>query len=293
MLAYPNFDPVALSIPDFTVFGKTIGPIEIHWYGIMYLCGFSAAWILGMYRAKQAWTPVVRRQVEDMIFYAALGVVLGGRMGYVLFYNFGDFLQNPLWLFKVWDGGMSFHGGALGVMVAMALYCRKLNKNFVDLMDFGVPLAPLGLAFGRFGNFIGQELWGRSTDVSWGMVFPKDPDQLVRHPSQLYQMMLEGFLLFAILFWFSRKPRPRGVVSGLFLVCYGVFRFVVEFVREPDEHLGFVSMGWMTRGQQLSVPMILFGIALIVWGYRRGIFAPAETESDSKDSAIKKGKKKK
>ncbi len=278
MLKHPNFDPVAISIPDFSLFGITIGPIDIHWYGIMYLMGFSAAWIIGMHRAKKSWTPVVRQQIEDMIFYGALGVVIGGRVGYVVFYGFSDFIENPMWLFKIWDGGMSFHGGAIGVMVAMAFYCRKINKNFVDLMDFGIPLVPLGLGFGRFGNFIGQELWGRETTVSWGMIFPKDPSGLVRHPSQLYQVFLEGVVLFAILFWFSKNPRPRGVISGLFLIFYGLFRFMVEFVREPDEHLGFVSFDWMTRGQQLSIPMMIFGAWLVYWGYKHQVFAPAETE---------------
>lgn len=280
MLTYPKFDPIALSIPDFTLFGTTIGPLNIHWYGIMYLCGFSAAWLLGMYRAKQAWRPVTRKHIEDMIFYAALGVVIGGRCGYVFFYNFSGFLDDPISLFKVWEGGMSFHGGALGVMVAMAFYCRKIDKNFVDLMDFAVPLVPLGLGFGRFGNFIGQELWGRETDGPWGMVFPKDLEQLVRHPSQLYQVCLEGILLFSILFWFSRKPRKRGMVSGLFLVCYGSFRFLVEFVREPDEHLGYVAFDWMTRGQQLSIPMIAFGFALFYLAHKHNKYAPAAIGSE-------------
>ncbi len=291
MLTHPNFDPVALSIPEFSLLGLDIGPINVHWYGIMYLCGFSAAWILGMYRAKQSWTPVVRRQIEDMIFYAAIGVVAGGRLGYVLFYGFSDFLEDPLWLFKLWDGGMSFHGGMIGVMVAMAYYCRKLNKNFVDIMDFGVVLAPLGMGFGRFGNFIGQELWGRETDVSWGMVFPKDPEALARHPSQLYQVFLEGIVLFSVLWWFSRKPRPRGVISGLFLVIYGLGRFIVEFVREPDAHLQFVAFEWMTRGQQLSLPMIIFGGLLIYWGYTHPRFAPAEVEEKNNDKVEAKEKK--
>lgn len=291
MLNHPNFDPVALAVPEFSLFGFDIGPINIHWYGIMYLCGFSAAWILGMYRAKKPWTPLSRKHVEDMIFYGALGLVIGARFGYVFFYKFGEFMENPLWLFQVWDGGMSFHGGAIGVMIAMALYCRKINKNFVDVMDFAVPLAPLGLGFGRFGNFIGQELWGRETDVAWGMLFPKDPEQLVRHPSQLYQMFLEGLVLFAILFWFSRKPRQRGMVSALFLICYGLFRFIVEFVREPDEHLGFVAFEWMTRGQQLTIPMILFGLALMYWSYKSDVYAPAESAENQEDASPAKDTK--
>lgn len=266
MLTYPNIDPVIVSVDAFTVFGFTIGPLSVHWYGMMYLCGFAAAWVLGMARTKTPWSPLKRGQVEDLIFYAAVGLVLGARFGYVFFYNFSTFLADPLWLFKVWDGGMSFHGGLLGVMVAMGLYTKKIQRNFVDVMDFVVPLAPIGLAFGRFGNFIGAELWGRQTDGPWGMVFPTDPG-VARHPSQLYEMFLEGVVLFAIIFWFSRKPRPRGAVSGLFLLGYGCFRFTVEFVREPDAHLGFQALGWMTRGQQLCIPMMVFGIALIYWGY--------------------------
>lgn len=293
MLKHPEFDPVAISIPDFTIFGFTLGPIDVHWYGIMYLCGFAVAWFLGMHRAAKPWTPLARKQIEDLIFYAALGLVLGARFGYVFFYNFSEFLQRPLWLFKVWDGGMSFHGGAIGVMVAMAMYCRKVHRHFVDVMDFVVPLAPLGLAFGRLGNFIGQELWGRETSVPWGMVFPKDPELLVRHPSQLYQMFFEGFVLFAILFWFSRKPRLRGVMSGLFLLVYGCVRFAVEFVRQPDAHLNFVAFGWMTRGQQLCIPMILFGVALIYWGYNRKIFAPGKSLESTGEAQTGKQKKSK
>jgi len=170
-------------------------------------------------------------------------------------------------------------------MIAIAMFCRKYHKNFIDVWDFVVPLAPLGLGFGRFGNFIGQELWGRASDVSWAMVFPKDPDLIPRHPSQLYQVFTEGLLLFIILFWFSSKPRPRAVVSGLGLVVYGIFRFAVEFVREPDAHLGFVSFGWMTRGQQLCIPMVVVGAGLIIWGYRKNVFAPPS------ESGKEKGKK--
>ncbi len=268
MIAYPNIDPVIFSIDAFTVFGFTAGPLSVHWYGMMYLFGFAAAWALGVYRTQQPWSPLKKSHIEDLIFYAAMGVVAGGRCGYVFFYGFSDFLDDPLWLFKVWDGGMSFHGGMLGVMVAMALYSRKIKQNFVSVMDSVVLLAPIGLAFGRLGNFIGAELWGRQTDVSWGMVFPTDPG-VIRHPSQLYEMFLEGIVLFVILFWFSCKPRPRGVISGVFLIGYGCFRFAVEFVREPDAHLGIQALGWMTRGQQLCLPMVIFGVALLVWGYRK------------------------
>lgn len=264
MLTYPQIDPIAFSL----------GPLKVHWYGIMYLCGFAAAWLLALYRARQPHSPVRPSQVEDMIFWGALGVVIGGRCGYILFYNFPGFVEDPLSLFRIWEGGMSFHGGLLGVIVAMVLYTRRIGQKFIAIMDFAAPLVPLGLGFGRLGNFIGQELWGREVNVPvggeppwWSMVFPNDPEALVRHPSQLYQACLEGLVLFAIIFWFSRKPRPRGAVSGLFLVLYGIFRFTVEFVREPDAHIGLV--GWMSRGQMLSMPMIALGAAMILWGYLR------------------------
>ena len=259
MLTYPNIDPVALQIGAFEIFGKTIGPLKVHWYGLMYLFGFIAAWTLGVYRANRPWSPIKRAQVEDLVFYCALGVIIGARVGYIVFYNFGDFLENPLELFKVWNGGMSFHGGMLGVAIAMVYYAKKINSTFLDIADFGAPLVPIGLGLGRIGNFIGGELWGRQTDVPWGMVFPKDSDQLVRHPSQLYQAFFEGLVLFAVLFWFSRKPRPRAAVASLFVLLYGCFRFMVEFVREPDAHIRFDLFGWMTRGQILCVPMIIIG----------------------------------
>ena len=259
MLTYPNIDPVALQISAFEIFGKTIGPLKIHWYGLMYLFGFIGAWSLGVYRAKRPWSPIQKSQVEDLVFYTALGVILGARIGYILFYNFGDFLKDPIELFKVWHGGMSFHGGLLGVIIAMYFYGKKINRSFLEIADFSAPLVPIGLGLGRIGNFIGGELWGRATDVPWGMIFPKDVDQLVRHPSQLYQAFFEGLVLFVILFWFSRKPRPKAAVASLFVLLYGCFRFMVEFVREPDAHIQFDLFGWMTRGQELCVPMIIIG----------------------------------
>jgi phosphatidylglycerol---prolipoprotein diacylglyceryl transferase len=268
MLTYPLIDPVALSLGPFELFGKTLGPLQVHWYGMMYLLGFAGAWWLAMRRSVQAHSPVAKAQVEDLIVYGAMGVVLGGRCGYVLFYHFERFLSDPMWLLRVWEGGMSFHGGLIGVALAMVVYARKIKVPFFALTDFMVPLVPLGLGFGRLGNFIGQELWGRASDVSWAMVFPKDPLGLARHPSQLYQAALEGLVLFCVLLWFSAKPRPRMAVSGLFLVLYGSFRFIVEFVREPDSHIGFDILGWMTRGQLLSAPMVLLGVALLVWAYR-------------------------
>jgi len=258
MWTYPEIDPVAFSL----------GPLSVHWYGLMYLAAFGCAWALGLYRSRQAWSPVKAKQVEDFIFYAAMGVVLGGRFGYVFFYNFSAFLEDPLWLFRVWEGGMSFHGGLLGVVFAVWLFSRKVGQPFLRVMDFGAVLVPAGLFFGRIGNFIGQELWGRATDVSWGMVFPKDKEQLVRHPSQLYEAFLEGFVIFCVLLWFSRKPRPAGAVCSLFLILYGVFRFTVEFYREPDEHLkSELLFGWVTRGQVFSTPMIAVGIIFLIGAY--------------------------
>lgn len=268
MLIYPNIDPVAVSL----------GPIQIHWYGLMYLIGFAAAWWLAVRRSKRPWAPINRSQVDDLIFYSALGVVVGGRMGYVLFYNFDKFLLDPLWLFKVWQGGMSFHGGLLGVILAMTLYARKLRVALGVLLDFVAPLVPIGLGMGRVGNFIGQELWGRATDVPWAMMFPADALNLARHPSQLYQAGLEGLLLFIILFVFSNKPRPVWSVGGLFLICYGSFRFFVEFFREPDSHIGFDAFGWMTRGQELSLPMIVIGVLLMLFAYRRSGNTPSTAQ---------------
>lgn len=260
-MSYPEIDPIAISI----------GPLSVHWYGIMYLLAFLTAWGLGMARARRAGSPLKPEQVEDLIMYGAFGVILGGRCGYVLFYHFDNFLLDPLWLFRIWEGGMSFHGGLLGVIAAVFLYARKLNITLLTLGDFVAPLVPLGLGFGRLGNFIGQELWGRQTDGPWGMVFPKDPEQLLRHPSQLYQAALEGLVLFLILFWFSHKPRPRGAVSGLFLIGYGSFRFLVEFARQPDDHLkNELVFGWMSRGQLLSLPMVVGGVCLLVWAWRSG-----------------------
>jgi phosphatidylglycerol:prolipoprotein diacylglycerol transferase len=276
MLKYPEIDPVALSI----------GPLSVHWYGIMYLIGFAGAWWLAVSRAGKRHYPLNREQVDDLIFYGALGVVLGGRAGYVLFYNFDRFLAEPLWLFKVWEGGMSFHGGALGVMLAMSLYARRIKVPAGELLDFVVPLVPIGLGAGRIGNFIGQELWGRPSDVSWAMLFPNDPAQLARHPSQLYQAFLEGLLLFIILYWFSSRQRPTWAVGGLFVACYGAFRFLVEFFRQPDSHIGFDAFGWMTRGQLLSLPMILFGLWLIRWAYQQ------QDSSDHRDSSQNKSRSK-
>ena len=276
MLTHPDFDPVAISL----------GPIAIHWYGLMYLLGFAAAWGLAVRRAGSAHTPIRRDQVDDLIFYSAIGLVLGARFGYVLFYNFDKFLLDPLWLFKVWEGGMSFHGGLLGVIVAMLWYARHIKVGAGELLDFVVPIAPIGIGLGRIGNFIGQELWGRAADVPWAMVFPADPARLARHPSQLYEAALEGLLLFIIVYSFSAKRRPPWSVGGLFLACYGSFRFIVEFFRQPDNHIGFDALGWMTRGQLLSLPMIVMGLVLIILAYRYhdplAVRAEAQPQVESK-----------
>lgn len=260
MLTYPDINPVAVAL----------GPLKVHWYGLMYLVGFVGAWALGRYRASKPDWPLTPEQVDDLIFYGALGVVLGGRIGYMIFYQTDELISHPLSLFQVWDGGMSFHGGLLGVMIAMALFARKYHYAFFTLMDFVAPLVPIGLFAGRIGNFINGELWGKVTTLPWGMVFPTG-GPLPRHPSMLYEAFSEGILLFLILFFFSLKPRPRMAVSALFLTCYGIFRFLVEFVREPDPQLGYLWDGWLTMGQVLSTPMIVIGIGLMIYAYRRHI----------------------
>ncbi len=256
MIAQPNIDPVAFSI----------GPLAVRWYGLMYLAGFGAAWLLGNLRIRKGLSPVTRSAFEDLIFYGVLGVIAGGRLGYVLFYKPGYYAAHPLEIFYVWQGGMSFHGGLLGVMAAMAFAARKHKVDWLRLMDFVAPLCPLGLAAGRLANFINGELWGRPTDLPWGMVF-RGAGPEPRHPSQLYQFALEGIALFALLWWFSAKPRPRGQVSALFLIGYGAFRFIAEFAREPDSFLGLLALG-LSMGQWLCLPMIAAGIALFAWARR-------------------------
>lgn len=252
MITYPQIDPVALSI----------GPLNIHWYGLMYVIGFAAFLILGKHRAKQAHSPVKPDQVDDIMFYGALGVVLGGRIGYILFYNFDQFVQNPLLLFQVWNGGMSFHGGLLGVILVTFLLAYRWKINVLKLADFIAPLIPIGLGAGRIGNFINGNLWGNPTNLPWGMIFP-NADNLPRHPSQLYQMALEGVLLFIILWLYSRKQRATGSVAGLFLVFYALFRIFIEFFRSPDVHLGYIAFNWITQGQLLSMPMLILGLWLL------------------------------
>ncbi|ROR34657.1 prolipoprotein diacylglyceryl transferase [Inmirania thermothiophila] len=258
MLRHPDIDPVAIRL----------GPLQVHWYGIMYLVGFAAGWWLGRRRAARSGSGWSAREVDDLVFYVALGVILGGRLGYVLFYGLDAFLARPLSILEVWKGGMSFHGGLLGVAVALGLFARRFGKPLLALADFVAPLVPVGLGAGRIGNFINGELWGRPTALPWGMVF-EGAGPLPRHPSQLYEAFLEGVVLFALVWWFSARPRPAGAVTGLFLLLYGGFRFLVEFVREPDAHIGFVAFGWMTMGQLLSLPMIAAGAGLLLWALRR------------------------
>ncbi|PCI70238.1 MAG: prolipoprotein diacylglyceryl transferase [Piscirickettsiaceae bacterium] len=257
MLNYPQIDPVALSL----------GALQIHWYGIMYLIGFVGAWLLGRVRAKKIGWDV--EQIDDLIFYAAMGVVLGGRIGYVLFYNFPAFADNPLILFKIWQGGMSFHGGLIGVGLSMLLFGRKYKHRFFEVIDFVVPLVPIGLGAGRVGNFINGELWGKPTDFSLGMLVP-GLGSLPRHPSQLYEAALEGVVLFLLLWVYTSKPKPMMAATGLFLMGYGVFRFLVEFVRLPDAHLGYLAFNWLTMGQILSTPMVLLGGFLMIKAYQKG-----------------------
>lgn len=252
MLVHPQFDPVALQL----------GPVAIRWYGLMYLAAFIGFLVLGGRRLARPQfaqaTGMNRRDLEDLLFYGALGVVLGGRLGYVLFYKPGYYASHPLEVFSVWQGGMSFHGGLLGVIFAVWLQCRLRGREFWRTIDFVAPLVPLGLAFGRLGNFVNGELWGRVTSLPWGMVFPQAGDGLPRHPSQLYEFAGEGLLLFALLWWYSSRPRPVRAVSGMFLLGYGTMRFLAEFAREPDSFLGTLSLG-MTMGQWLCLPMLAFG----------------------------------
>jgi phosphatidylglycerol:prolipoprotein diacylglycerol transferase len=252
----PYIDPVAISI----------GPLHIRWYGLMYLVGFVFAFWMANRRCDRSngiWT---REQASDLLFYGFVGVILGGRCGYVFFYQLSRFLENPLYLLRIWEGGMSFHGGVIGVVLAIIYYAQKNQRSILAVGDFVVPLLPVGLGAGRIGNFINSELWGRVTDTPFGVIF-YNGGPLPRHPSQLYEFALEGVALFIILLLFIRKPRPNGSVAGLFLFAYGIFRIIVEFAREPDAHLGLLTFG-MSMGQILSLPMVIAGIGLIVFAYR-------------------------
>ncbi len=276
---YIAINPVAIEL----------GPLQVHWYGIMYLLGFLFFWGVGNYLARaRPWAGWTTQEVGDFLFYGMLGVVIGGRMGYVFFYSLDSFLEDPLFLFKLTQGGMSFHGGLIGVILAIAWFARRTHRSVWQVSDFVVPLVPVGLGLGRLGNFIGGELWGRLSDLPWAMIFANsiEPggwqstelraawakgalDVFARHPSQLYQACLEGFLLAIILLIYSRKERPAAAVTGLFLLGYGVFRLVAEFFREPDSHIGYLAGQWLTMGMLLSLPMVVAGLVILMWAHRR------------------------
>ena len=281
MLTYPAIDPVIVSI----------GPLAIHWYGLMYVVGFAAAWLLARRRAgapESTWRPV---DVDDLIFFAAIGVIAGGRIGWLLFYGGEQVIADPITIIQIWKGGMSFHGGLVGVIVAVALFARRRERRIADVLDFLAPLPGIGILAGRIGNFINGELWGKPTEVPWAFVldpstlhplqrdgalqlcerFDVDPCVIQVHASQLYQGLLEGLLVFIIVWAFTMKPRPRLAPSGLFLLGYGICRFLIEFVRVPDLNRGYILFDWVTMGQILSTPMILVGIALLVVAYRRDV----------------------
>jgi phosphatidylglycerol:prolipoprotein diacylglycerol transferase len=252
MLIHPQFDPVAIHL----------GPIAVRWYGLMYLLAFALALVLGRTRIRtQPWLNLGNRDLDDMLFLGVLGVVLGGRLGYILFYKPLEYLHDPIRIFFVWEGGMSFHGGFLGVILAMWWIARSRRRHWFEITDFVAPLVPLGIGAGRIGNFINGELWGRPADVPWAMVFPQ-ADQIARHPSQLYEFVLEGLVLFAIVWLYSRRWRPLGAVSAVFLIGYGGLRFLVEFTREPDSFLGLLALG-LSMGQWLSLPMVLGGLSMM------------------------------
>ncbi|MCL4137716.1 UNVERIFIED_CONTAM: hypothetical protein GTU68_026441 [Idotea baltica] len=256
MLVHPNFDPVVVQL----------GPIAIHWYGLMYVFGFLGVYLYGSYRIKKysrlttaGWT---KDLISDLIFYGALGAVLGGRLGYVLFYKPAEYLVNPIDILMINQGGMSFHGGLLGVIVAMAWFAKVKKFSIYEIGDFVAPLAPIGLFFGRMGNFINQELWGKQTDLPWGMLFTNGGTE-PRHPSMLYEAVLEGIVLLLVISWVGRKSRPVGMLAGLFLVGYALARIFVEFVRVPDDHLNYLLFDWVTMGHLLSLPMLAYGLYLM------------------------------
>ena len=250
MLTYPEIDPVIFSI----------GFLKIRWYGLMYLLGFVVAIMLAKARTKKSWSPIKRSEVDDLIFYCMLGVILGGRLGYVIFYGWQQLILDPLYIFRIMEGGMSFHGGLIGVIVSLWLYGKKINKDMITMMDFVAPIVPLGLGFGRIGNFINGELWGKPTDVAWS--FKVNGESL--HATQLYEAFLEGLVLFLILWFFTEKKRPKMYSSAIFLIGYGIFRFFVEFYRVPDSHLNYLAFGWVTMGQLLTAPMIIIGVTMLI-----------------------------
>lgn len=255
MIIYPHISPIIFSI----------GPFAVRWYGLMYVFGFLSGWWLARRRAAQPNSTWTALEVDDLIFYAALGVIAGGRIGWVLFYGIEDVIREPLRALRIWEGGMSFHGGLLGVVIALALFAKRRKRRIADVLDFTTPLPALGLMFGRIGNFINGELWGKPTDVPWAFIVDGTP----RHASQLYEAALEGLTLFIIMWLFTSRPRPRLAPTGLWLICYGVFRFSVEFVRIPDANRGYLLWGWVTEGQILCVPMVLVGACIMLWAYQR------------------------
>ena len=260
MINYPNIDPIAIDL----------GLIKVRWYGLTYLAGLAVAWLLLLRRANKSDGQWDSEEVADLVFYCAVGLIIGGRLGSVLFYNFSYYLSNPLDVFKVWQGGMSFHGGIIGGIIAIVFFSIQTKKPFFKISDFMVPVIPVGLGFGRIGNFINGELWGAPSNLPWAMIFPGfGAGNIPRHPSQLYEALLEGLVLFLVLWWYSSSPRPRMAISGLFLLMYGVFRSLVEFVRQPDAHLGYLAADWLTMGQVLSVPMIIAGAILLFLAFQR------------------------
>ena len=271
---YPDIDPIILDL----------GPLAVRWYGLAYLAAFVLCWWLGNRRADRPGSRWSRQDVSDLVFFGAVGAVLGGRIGYTFFYGFEQLLRDPLFLLRIWEGGMSFHGGLLGCMAGLWWFGRRTRRRFLEVGDFTAPLVPLGLGFGRLGNFANTELPGRATDSVFGLVYPCSADAIrainplcvgqwesfARHPSPLYQAFAEGLLLFLVVWWFSSRPRPVGMVSGLFLAAYGILRFCTEFFRQPDSQLGFIAFDWLTMGQLLSLPMFIVGILLMLYARRGG-----------------------
>ncbi len=268
MLTFPHIDRVAVSIGP--LFG--IGPLRIHWYGIMYLVGFAAAWTLARYRARRPGSTWTALDIDDLIFYCAIGVIVGGRLGWCLIYGHDVMAESWLNVFRIWDGGMSFHGGLTGVLVAAGVFARVKHKRIPDVCDFLAPLPGIGIMAVRIGNFINSELWGRPTDLPWGFGVPDENGVLIsRHPSQLYEAGLEGLLSFLVVWWYTRRPRPRLAPTGLFLIMYGCGRFSVEWVRLPDANIGYLAGNWLTMGMLLTTPMIFIGAGLMIYAYRRNI----------------------
>lgn len=266
MISFPPLSPVAIQAPALSLFGHRVGPLSIHWYGVMYALAFFIGYFVIRAIARRKQLPLSDADLGDLITNLMVGVILGGRLGYIVFYGLSTYLKNPLEIFAIWHGGMSFHGGAIGTVLAGWLFCRKHGLRFLQLADTVIVAVPLGLALGRLGNFINAELWGRPSGMPWAMVFPTDPSRLPRHPSQLYEFGLEGILLFLLLWFFSRRPRPDGATFGLFLIGYSAFRFIVEFFRNPDPQLGLV-LGPLSMGQLLSIPMVLLGLAFMLSAY--------------------------